>query len=208
MFIGISGIIGAGKTTLTTKLAQALEYPAYYEPVKENAYLTDFYEDPGRWGAMMQIYLLAKRFSQHQEIVWNGKGSAVQDRTIYEDTIFAKMLYEDGLITHRDYDTYISHFNVMKRYLVYPDAVIYLEVSPEIAMTRIKSRGRTMETAITIEYLQKLQKGYEEFINEISQWTQVLRVDYNQFMEVENFLELIKDNLSTEKRFFRSLRKI
>ncbi len=43
MFIGISGIIGAGKTTLTTNLAKEVNYPTYYEPVKENAYLTDFY---------------------------------------------------------------------------------------------------------------------------------------------------------------------
>jgi len=208
MFIGISGIIGAGKTTLTTNLAKELNYPTYYEPVKENAYLTDFYADPKRWGAMMQFYLLAKRFEQHQQIVWNGQGNAVQDRTIYEDTIFAEMLYEDGLIDKRDYDTYIAHFNVMKRYLVYPDTIIYLEVSPEVAMKRIAKRGRTMETTITIDYLKSLEEGYNKFLDDMSQWTTVIRVDYNEYQPVEMFLKLIEQKIPQENRFFRSLRKI
>ena len=115
MFIGISGIIGAGKSTLAQNLAKHLGYEAFNEPVKDNPYLEDFYTDMNRWGAMMQIHLLFRRFEQHQQIVWNSKKGAVQDRTIYEDSIFARMLYEEGFIDQRDYDTYLGHFNLMKR---------------------------------------------------------------------------------------------
>ena len=80
---------------------------------------------------MMQLHLLFRRFEQHQRIVWNKDKGAVQDRTIYEDTIFARMLHEAGFIDRRDYETYAGHFNVMKRFLVYPDALIYLRVSPK-----------------------------------------------------------------------------
>ena len=69
MFIGISGIIGAGKSTLTQKLAENLGYLAFNEPVKDNPYLEDFYSDMNRWGAMMQIHLLFRRVEQHQQIV-------------------------------------------------------------------------------------------------------------------------------------------
>ena len=72
-----------------------LGYEAFNEPVKENPYLEDFYADMNRWGAMMQIHLLFRRFEQHQQIVWNSKKGTVQDRTIYED---ARMLHEAGFI--------------------------------------------------------------------------------------------------------------
>ena len=142
MFIGIAGIIGAGKSTLAQSLADHLGYDTYNEPVDDNPYLDDFYADMNRWGAMMQIHLLFRRFEQHQQIVWKKKKGAVQDRTIYEDTIFARMLHEAGFIDKRDYETYLGHFNIMKRFLVYPDILIYLRVSPETSMQRIQERGR------------------------------------------------------------------
>ena len=57
MFIGIAGIIGAGKSTLAQNLATRLGYKSYNEPVDDNPYLEDFYIDMNRWGAMMQIHL-------------------------------------------------------------------------------------------------------------------------------------------------------
>ena len=81
VFIGISGLIGAGKTTLAEALAKELDLPVFYEPVTDNAYLKDFYLDMKRYAFPMQIYLLNKRFKQQQQIVWSGTGG-VQDRTI------------------------------------------------------------------------------------------------------------------------------
>ena len=91
LFIGIAGMIGAGKSTLATALGKHLDIDVYYEPVKDNEYLEDFYRDTARYSFATQIYLLNRRFQQHQEIIWKGR-SAVQDRTIYEDSVFAKML--------------------------------------------------------------------------------------------------------------------
>ncbi len=82
-FIGISGLIGAGKTTLATELGKIMNLPVYFEPVIENEYLEDFYRDPKRYSFSLQIYLLNTRFRQHQQILWNGKGG-IQDRTLYE----------------------------------------------------------------------------------------------------------------------------
>jgi deoxyadenosine kinase len=77
--LGISGIIGAGKTTLATHLGKVLDVPVYYEPVIDNEYLADFYADMKKYSFPLQIYLLNKRFRQHQQIIWQGKGG-VQDR--------------------------------------------------------------------------------------------------------------------------------
>jgi len=106
IFIGIAGMIGAGKSTLAAALGEHLGIETYYEPVSDNEYLADFYRDTARHSFAMQVYLLNRRFQQHQEIIWRGR-SAVQDRTIYEDSIFAKMLARSGLMDPRDYATYV-----------------------------------------------------------------------------------------------------
>ncbi len=208
MFIGIAGIIGAGKTTLTRDLAEHLGYEAFYEPVKENVYLSDFYEDMNRWGAMMQIYLLAKRFEQHQQIVWGAGKGAVQDRTIYEDTIFARMLHEAGYIDDRDYDTYMGHFNVMKRFLLYPDVLLYLRVNPEISMKRIAERARSEEGGITLDYMEKLHQGYESFASEMSCYTRVLALDWNEYMETAEVARLAQQEMNDNREFLRDLKRI
>ena len=207
MFIGISGIIGAGKSTLTQKLAENLGYLAFNEPVKDNPYLEDFYSDMNRWGAMMQIHLLFRRFEQHQQIVWNSEKGAVQDRTIYEDTIFARMLNEAGFIDQRDYDTYLGHFNLMKRYLVYPDLLLYLRVDPQTSLQRIAERGRKAETGITLDYMQKLHDGYENFIEEMSRYTRVLTLDWNQIQGIEEVVERILEKTEEKRAFLRDLTK-
>ena len=207
MFIGISGIIGVGKSTLTQDLSERLGYATYNEPVKDNPYLEDFYSDMNRWGAMMQIHLLFRRFEQHQQIVWNSEKGAVQDRTIYEDTIFARMLHEAGFIDQRDYDTYQGHFNLMKRYLVYPNVLIYLRVDPETSLQRIAKRGRNAESGITLDYMQKLHDGYESFIEEMSRYTRVLTLDWNQFLELDEVVDRITEKAGEKRAFLRDLTK-
>ena len=206
MFIGIAGIIGAGKSTLARSLAAHLGYDTYNEPVDDNPYLDDFYDDMNRWGAMMQIHLLFRRFEQHQQIVWKKKKGAVQDRTIYEDTIFARMLYEEGFIDERDYETYLGHFNIMKRFLVYPDILIYLRVSPETSLQRIQERGRGAENRITLEYMQKLYQGYESFITEMDYYTRTLTVDWNEYMETKEVAEMVKEKSNENREFIRDLK--
>ena len=88
--IGIAGNIGAGKTTMATKLADQFGWEKVYESVVDNPYLEDFYKNMNRWSFNLQIYFLYHRFSSQvklKDIV----GGFIQDRTIYEDKeIFAK----------------------------------------------------------------------------------------------------------------------
>ena len=191
LFIGIAGMIGAGKSTLATALGQHLDIDVYYEPVKDNEYLEDFYRDTARYSFATQIYLLNRRFQQHQEIIWKGR-SAVQDRTIYEDSVFAKMLVGLGLMEERDYRTYQSLFEHMSNFMCRPNVVVYLDVSPERSMERIQSRSRGVESGITMDYLKALYEGYEEFIGDISRRTPVIRVDYDRFHSVEDMADVIQ----------------
>jgi deoxyadenosine kinase len=184
VFIGISGVIGAGKSTLATALAKRLDLPVYYEPVQDNEYLADFYSDIPKYGFAMQVYLLNKRFKQQQEIIWNGKGG-VQDRTIYEDSIFAKMLRDSGLMAERDYQTYVSLFQNMSNFMKKPNVIVHLDVSPEESYRRIQMRNRGCESGITLDYLRNLHVAYATFIREISKMIPVIKVDYETFRSVE-----------------------
>ena len=193
MFIGIAGMIGAGKSTLATKLGEHLDIDVYYEPVEDNEYLEDFYRDTARYSFPTQIYLLNKRFAQHQEIIWRGR-SAVQDRTIYEDSIFAKMLAQTGLMEERDYRTYVELFRNMSNFMCKPNVIVYLDVSPEVSLQRIQSRGRGVESEISLEYLEALYRGYQEFIADVSSVIPVISVDYDRFASAEEMADVIEEN--------------
>ena len=206
VFIGIAGIIGAGKTTLATALGQHLGLDVHYEPVVDNEYLDDFYRETKRYSFAMQIYLLNRRFQQHQEIIWRGRGG-VQDRTIYEDAIFAKTLRDMDLMDPRDYETYVTLFRNLSNFLCRPNVIIYLDVTPERSMERIRERSRGCETGITVEYLTRLHDGYEEFLREISKLIPVLRVEWNEFWEVERLAEAISREY-TRGNFLREVAQL
>lgn len=199
VIIGISGIIGVGKSTLTKLLAEKMNADSMFEVVDENEYLEKFYKDIRKYSFPMQIYLLNQRFSQHQKMVWSQKNT-IQDRTIYEDVIFAKMLYEDGLMEKLDFETYCDLYKNMSNFLHRPDLIIYLDVDPKIAFERIKKRSRNCESSITLSYLQKLYSGYEEWLDDISGRIPVLRLDWKEFDTIDNVIAKIKNKLKSDKR--------
>lgn len=196
LFIGIAGMIGAGKSTLATALGQHLNLPVYYEPVADNAYLEDFYRDTARYSFATQIYLLNRRFQQHQEVIWRG-GGGVQDRTIYEDAVFAKMLVDSDLMDARDYETYLQLFRNMSNFMCRPNVIVYLDVSPERSLERVRMRSRGVESGITLEYLQGLHAEYEKFVSNISRTVPVIRVDWDQFRDVEEMAAVIEKEYLT-----------
>jgi len=191
IFIGIAGLIGAGKSTLATALGKHLNLPVYYEPVADNEYLADFYRDTKTYAFATQIYLLNRRFQQHQEVIWRG-GGGVQDRTIYEDAVFAKMLVNLGLMDDRDYRTYVDLFRHMSNFMCRPNVIVYLDVSPEKSMERIQTRSRGVESGITLEYLTALHVEYEHFIQNISRTVPVIRVDWDRFRDAEEMAQVIE----------------
>ena len=132
----------------------------------------------------MQIYLLNRRFQQHQEVIWRG-GGGVQDRTIYEDAVFAKTLVDQGLMDERDYRTYLSLFKHMSNFMCRPNVIVYLDLTPESSMERIKQRNRGVESGISMEYLIGLREAYEAFIGDISKTVPVIRVNWEEYKDVD-----------------------
>ena len=190
-FCAVAGNIGSGKSTLTGLLAERFAWRPYYEHVEGNPYLADFYADMKRWAFHLQVYFLSKRFEHHQEIL-AAPESVIQDRTIYEDAeIFARNLHESGNIDERDYENYRELFAKMTGFLEPPDLLIYLRTSVPVLEARIRDRGREFERTIPREYLEALDRHYEDWI---SRWelSPVLVVDTDAINLVEEKAELAK----------------
>jgi len=164
MHIAIAGNIGAGKTTLTNLLAKHFKWEPQFEEVITNPYLDDFYTQMERWSFNLQIYFLNTRFRQILSIRESGK-SVIQDRTIYEDAfIFAPNLHDMGLMTGRDFENYKSLFELMESLVAPPDLMIYLRSSIPNLVKQIQKRGRSYENGISIDYLNRLNERYEDWI--------------------------------------------
>ncbi len=180
------------QSTLATALAKKLDLPVFYEPVVDNIYLEDFYTDMKKYAFPLQVYLLNARFKQHQQIIWQDVGG-VQDRTIYEDSVFAKVLRDSGAMDDRDYQTYLELFRNMSNFMQKPNIIVHLDVTPEESLERIKARARGCEVTIGLDYLKLLHKAYDEFIDAIAKVIPVIKVRWDMFRPVDEVVEHIAE---------------
>ena len=176
MYIAIAGNIGSGKTTLTEILASHYDAKAYYE-VTDNPYIGDFYENMNRWSFQLQISFLGSRLQQTMDMLADGAETVFQDRTIYEDAhIFADNLHRMGLMSSRDFETYMRVFRISTGLIPKPDLLIYLRASVPTLIAQIRKRGREYEQNIDTEYLERLNRMYDDWIDNIYEG-EVLVVD-------------------------------
>ncbi len=146
-------------------LSERLGWEPFYEPVTENPYLADFYQDMSAWAFHSQVFFLTKRLQAHRQIFLR-PGSVIQDRSVYEDAeIFAYNLYAQGVMSRRDYASYHALYEVLCEFLPPPDLVVYLRASVDTLVQRIARRGREYERTIRPDYLRQLNGRYEEWIS-------------------------------------------
>jgi len=195
-FVAIAGNIGVGKSTLTALLSERLNWEPFFEAVNDNPYLADFYGDMQRWSFHSQIYFLSRRLRHHWQLL-ERVNSVVQDRTVYEDAeIFARNLYQQGLMEERDYRSYRELYEVVMTVLPPPDLIVYLRASIPTLQERIRLRGRPYERDISTTYLGQLNDLYEGWIAGFS-LCPVLSVpsDDLDFVLNPGHLELITDKV-------------
>ncbi|MGO3624865.1 MAG: deoxynucleoside kinase, partial [Leuconostoc falkenbergense] len=146
--IVLSGTIGAGKTSLTKMLAQHLDSEAFYESVDDNPILPLFYEDPKKYGFLLQIYFLNKRLAQIKKAQVVTKN--ILDRSIFEDALLFQLTADLDRATQTEVDIYKSLVDNMMAEIPGgaskdPDLLIHVRVSFDTMLARIKKRGRSYE---------------------------------------------------------------
>ena len=193
MYIAIAGNIGSGKTTLTTLLSKHYKWKPHFEAVDNNPYLNDYYKDVPRWSFNLEVFFLKERFRNLLEIS-HSQVPIIQDRSIFEGVyVFTANNKDMGHLSDRDYETYMELFNCMVSVVNYPRLLIYLRSSVPHLVANIQKRRREYEQAIPLQYLENLNKRYEDFIfNSYQGETLVIDVDNLDFLlHPEDFSSIV-----------------
>jgi len=164
LFVAMAGNIGAGKTTAAKMVSQKFGYELFDEPVIDNRFLKDYYQDMKRWSFTLQLEFLIRRV-EHHELIHKVPKSCIQDRTLYEDPeIFAKYLHGLGFMTDAELDLYFEYFQRTSKTIAHPEKVICFDVPQvDVLLDRIKKRGREEEKGIQSQFLRGLNGYYATF---------------------------------------------
>jgi len=164
MHIVVAGNIGSGKSTLTEMLARHYGWEARYEAVVGNPYLDDYYRDLHRWSFNLEVYFLKERFRDLINIAKTNH-TVIQDRSIFEGVyVFMENNRAMGHLSERDYQTFMELFQQMMTVVRVPDLMIYLRASVAHLVGNIQKRGRDYEQQMNLEYLENLNRRYDDFI--------------------------------------------
>ena len=161
-YIAIEGNIGAGKTSLATKISEDFNAKLILERFKDNPFLPKFYKDQQRYAFPLEMSFLADRYQQLLEDIAQFdlfKDCVVADYDAYKSLIFGKVT-----LAEEEYNLYKKLFHLMHKELPKPDVYVYLYQNTDRLLENIKKRGRSFEDGIMPAYLQKIQEGYFEFI--------------------------------------------
>ena len=161
-YIAIEGNIGAGKTTLSTNIAEDYNAKTVLERFADNPFLPKFYKDQNRYAFPLEMSFLADRYQQLSDDLAQFdlfKDFIVADYHIFKSLIFAKVTLSED-----EYRLYRNLFEIIYKEMPKPDLYIYLYQNTERLLQNIKKRGRNYEQEIPAEYLDKINKGYLDYI--------------------------------------------
>lgn len=161
-YIAIEGNIGAGKTTLTTKIAEDFNAKTVLERFADNPFLPKFYQDQARYAFPLEMSFLADRYQQIADDLAQFdlfKDFIVADYHIFKSLIFAKVT-----LTEDEYRLYRKLFEIIYREMPKPDLYIYLYQNTERLLENIRLRGRSYEQEIPADYLEAINRGYLDYI--------------------------------------------
>tara|TARA_B100000949_G_scaffold33088_2_gene26520 strand:- start:7998 stop:9083 length:1086 start_codon:yes stop_codon:yes gene_type:complete len=195
-YIAIEGNIGAGKTSLATKIANDFNAKLILERFKDNPFLPKFYEDASRYAFPLEMSFLADRYQQLVDDITQFdlfKESVIADYDVNKSLIFAGIT-----LPEEEYALYKKLFQVMHKDVPKPDRYIYLYQNTDRLLENIKKRGRKYEQSIEASYLQKLNAGYLEFIkNQHSENIKIIDISELDFLKKRaDYLCILKEIIS------------
>jgi deoxyguanosine kinase len=193
-YVVIEGNIGAGKTTLATRIAEQFNAHLILEHFADNPFLPKFYDDPGKYSFPLELSFLASRYKQlKEEIVPQDlfKSFTVADYYFMKSLVFAASTLKGD-----EYSLYRQIFYIIYGSLPKPDIYVYLHLNPDKLLHNIERRGREYEKSISRKYLEKIQDSYFSFFKQNPE-NKYLVLDVNEldFVANENHYSKIIDTI-------------
>ena len=163
-YVVIEGNIGSGKTTLSKLLAERWGSRLMLEEFRDNPFLPKFYKNPKQHGFALELSFLAERYHQKRDELNKTdlfKPGIVCDYSFAKSLVFAKINLDED-----EFGLYKSLFHIIHDRLAKPDLLVYLHCSPEKSLRQIKKRGRSFEKDIQLDYLERINTGYLDFLKQ------------------------------------------
>ena len=182
-FIAIEGNIGAGKTSLSIRIARDYNAKLLLEQFEDNPFLPKFYNDQVKYAFPLELSFLASRYQQlsdemaHTDLF---KSFTIADYFIHKSLIFPRKTLQPD-----EYQLYSKLFHIMMKSLPRPDLLVYLYVDVEGLQLNIKKRGREYEQNIKAEYLENIQQSYMDHLRSLNDM-RILIIDVNKLDFVNN----------------------
>jgi deoxyguanosine kinase len=191
-FIVIEGNIGAGKTTLATKMSERNNTRLILEQFEGNPFLPKFYQNREKYAFPLELSFLAERYHQlkdelsRQDLFQPG---IISDYFFLKSLIFAKANLDEA-----EYELYTKLFHIIHDSLPKPDLFVFLYHDIERLLLNIKLRGRDYEQSITSDYLIKIQNAYFDFLKQIPDLrVLIINVNYLDFAKNEEHFARISE---------------
>ena len=214
-FISIEGNIGAGKTTLAKILAKELNASLLLEKFDENPHLAKFYENPKEHALKTELWFLTERCEQMKAIsptpslpIGEGerkqqvlpKGEDLGGAFIISDYHISKcIIFAKANLKKKEFMIYEKFFKNIEPLLPKPDLLIYLHQDISKLKRNIAKRGRTYEKKISVDYLNKIQKGYESYLkNRKVNKTHIVdckKFDFSNKKNIQAIISVIKSTI-------------
>jgi len=194
-YIAVEGVIASGKTSLAKLLAKELNAKLLLEEPEKNPFLTYFYQNPERFAFQTQIYFLLNRHNQQMGV----KQQELFHDAIISDYIFLKdRIFASVTLNEHDFALYEKVASLLKKELIVPDLVIYLQTSIQKVMENISKRNYYYEQNIPENYIKELMEAYNQFFFHYNESSilivNVSEIDFvNNKEDFEKILHYIKN---------------
>lgn len=157
--IAIEGNIGAGKTTIAQMLSGNLQADLILESFENNPFLDQFYRSKKDIAFQLEMFFLAERYHQMSKHLLGD----IFTEYIVADYFFSKSSIFGGInLEEAEHELFDNLYRIMERFMPVPDIIIYLHQPMDVIINHISNRGRSMETNISVEYLESVEQAYFE----------------------------------------------
>jgi deoxyadenosine/deoxycytidine kinase len=182
-YVIIEGNIGAGKTSLATRIASEYNARLVLEQFADNPFLPKFYREPEKYAFPLELSFLASRYKQLNDEL--GSQDIFKSFTVADYYFMKSLVFAASTLKGEEYNLYRQIFYIIYGQMPKPDIYVYLHQTPSKLLENISKRGRDYEKNITAGYLQKIQESYFSFFRQNPE-SRYLIIDINNIDFVEN----------------------